>query len=231
MAVAYETGAAATNVTTIDLSGVSSDAFVVLAWADNLNPPTGTPDGLGGVWTTLEEITSPTQNGTTVALFSGAAVDPSWTDSVNVTWAAFTGVGSYDSSTLDFVNVDVDPPSHTSAQVIAAGVDMWATTGGNSGADGTWAAPSGYSNGFTRDLTSGSCGVASRDGTDSDTENPGIWTASGSGTRGHGTTIALIAAAAAGFSGYWGLRVASWVMAGTSGLWLPDTASDLLDMV
>ena len=34
-----------------------------------------------------------------------------------------------------------------------------------------------------------------------------------------------------GLSGYWGLRVASWFLAGTSGLWLPDTASDLLDMV
>ncbi len=33
------------------------------------------------------------------------------------------------------------------------------------------------------------------------------------------------------FEGYWGMRAASWILAGTSGLWLPDTASDLLDMI
>jgi len=38
-------------------------------------------------------------------------------------------------------------------------------------------------------------------------------------------------AGASGFTGHWGTRVAAWVMAGTSGLWLPDTASDLLDML
>ena len=37
--------------------------------------------------------------------------------------------------------------------------------------------------------------------------------------------------APAGLSGHWGLRVASWVFASSSGLWLPDTASDLLDML
>lgn len=34
-----------------------------------------------------------------------------------------------------------------------------------------------------------------------------------------------------GIAGHWGLRVASWVLAGTSGLWLPSHASDILDMV
>jgi len=31
--------------------------------------------------------------------------------------------------------------------------------------------------------------------------------------------------------GFWGMRAASWILAGTSGLWLPSHASDLLDLV
>ena len=218
--------------------GVANDACVLAVHVsnsggdDNLDEPAG--------WTViLKRNTSGTTNITiSYRIFSGAAPDgETWTvdaGSVESAWVSYTGVGSVESGNAEGTNSAVNAPSKTASRSMEA-ADMWVNIWGARDPDATKptiATPSGYTQRATNTWNQ-AMAIDEKAGAASDTENPGVSTTGATTDDWGAATVALLAAAAAGatFTGHWGLRVASWVFASSSGLWLPDHVSDLVDML
>jgi len=155
---------------------VAAGAVIILAQGgDSDSSFNATPSGSG--WSLIAEMNGGGSGYVYMYDGSGTGANPSisWGqthDRIGWAWASYSNVEFYDLEIFESgADTPVNPPSHASALVVGDPLDRWVAASGFR--DGVGAGAGGWTTDAARQHLSRNAIIVSKDGTDSDTEDPG----------------------------------------------------------